>query len=122
MSERLYRLLVERARHFHLESGFDVERGRYDIALFHLEQAAQLAIKAYMLREIGSFPRVHSLHELIEASGNECLKRLADEQWYIVDILVDAYTGSRCSTRSYGEKEYRAAKRFVEEVLRCTGI
>lgn len=122
MSVRLYRELVERARHFHRLSSYDVREGRYDIALFHLEQAAQLAIKAYMLRELGSFPRVHSLYELIEASGNECLMRLADRLWYVVDILIDAYTGSRYFIRRYGEKEYRAAREFVEEVFRCTGI
>ncbi len=121
MSSRLYRELVERARHFHRVSGFDVEQGRYDIALFHLEQAAQLAIKAYMLRELGDFPRVHSLHDLIEASGSRCLERLRDEYWYVIDILDDAYTGSRYFIRRYGRREYEAAKRFVEEVFRCTG-
>ena len=122
MSARLYRELVERARHFYHISSYDVELGRYDIALFHLEQAAQLAVKAYMLRELGSFPRIHSLHELVEASGNQCLKDLVDRMWYVVDILVDAYTGSRYFIRSYGDREYRAAREFVEEVFRCTGI
>ena len=54
LSGRLYRELIERARHFHRVSSFDVEQGRYDIALFHLEQAAQLSIKAYMPGELGT--------------------------------------------------------------------
>lgn len=121
MSSRLYRALVERARYFYGLSSYDAERERYDIALFHLEQAAQLAIKAYMLRELGSFPRTHSLQELIEASGDECLARLAERLWYVVDILVDAYTGARYFIRDYGEREYRAAREFVEGVFKCTG-
>jgi len=60
LSARLYRELVARAKHFYKISGYDVREGRYDIALFHLEQAAQLAIKAYLLRGVGDFPRVHS--------------------------------------------------------------
>ena len=56
MSLRLYRELVARARHFLRVSEFDVSEGRYDIALLHLERAAQLAIKAYLLRELGNLP------------------------------------------------------------------
>ena len=122
MSARLYRELVARAKHFYKISECDVREGRYDIALFHLEQAAQLAIKAYLLRGVGDFPRVRSLYDLVEVSGNECLGRLAEEYWYVIDILDDAYTGSRYFVRRYREKEYTAAKRFVEEVFRCTGI
>jgi len=63
-----------------------------------------------------------ALYDLVEVSGNECLGRLAEEYWYVIDILDDAYTGSRYFVRRYREKEYTAAKRFVEEVFRCTGI
>ena len=79
-------------------------------------------LKAYLLREIGDFPRVHSLADLLEAAGNPCLDRLSREQWYVIDILDDAYTGSRYFIRRYGEREYRAARRFVEEVFRCLGV
>ena len=50
------------------------------------------------------------------------MKELAERQWYIVDILDDAYTGARYFIRRYGEKEYKAARQFVEKVLQCTGI
>ncbi|MCE4613473.1 MAG: HEPN domain-containing protein [Desulfurococcales archaeon] len=122
MSSRLYREFAARARHFLRASEFDVSEGRYDIALFHLEQAAQLAIKAYLLRELGDFPRIHSLRDLVEISGSECLKELAEERWYVIDILDDAYTGSRYFVRRYGEREYRAARQFVERVFQCIGI
>ncbi|MEB3778777.1 MAG: HEPN domain-containing protein [Desulfurococcales archaeon] len=122
MSLRLYREFVARAKHFLKASEFDVSEERYDIALFHLEQAVQLAIKVYLLRELGDFPRIRSLYDLIEVAGNECLKGLAEEQWYVIDILDDAYTGSRYFIRRYGEKEYKAARQFVERVFQCTGI
>ena len=122
MGLRLYQELVARAKHFLKTSGFDAGEERYDIALFHLEQAARLAVKVYLLRELGDFPKIHGLRDLARMSGNECLNKLVEDKWYIVDILDDAYTGSRYFIRSYGAKEYEGARRFVEEVMRCTGI
>jgi len=122
LSIRLHEELVARAKHFLKVSGFDVSEGRYDIALFHLDQAAQLVVKAYLFKIFGDFPRVHSLRDLIEVSDSICLKRLADEFWYVIDILEDAYLGARYFVRRYGEREYSEARKFVEEVFRCLGI
>ena len=55
MSIRLYEEFVARAKHFLKVSSFDVSEGRYDIALFHFEQAAQLAVKAYLFKIFGDF-------------------------------------------------------------------
>ena len=41
------------------------ERGRLDLAFFHVEQACQLRIKATILRFVGEIPRVHSVRELL---------------------------------------------------------
>jgi HEPN domain-containing protein len=122
LSIRLYNEMVERAKHFYRISDSDTSAGRYDIALFHLEQSVQLALKAYLLKSIGDFPRTRSIKDLVELSGNSCLKNLSNEKWYITDILEDAYTGARYFVRSYGEKKYVEAKNFVEGVFQCIGI
>lgn len=122
LSARLYEDMVARAKHFLNVSGYDVSAGRYDIALFHLEQSVQIALKAYLLKTFGDFPKVHSLKDLIDLSENNCLKKLAEDLWYIIDILEDAYIGARYLNRRYGEKEYREALRFVQEVFKCIGI
>jgi HEPN domain-containing protein len=114
--------MVERAKHFYWICHNDTSAGRYDIALFHLEQAVQLALKAYLLRTIGDFPRTRSIKDLFELSRNSYLKNLSNEKWYITDILEDAYTGARYFVRSYGEKEYKEAKSFVEGAFQCIGI
>ncbi|AGT36154.1 hypothetical protein N186_09090 [Thermofilum adornatum] len=75
LSIRFYNEMVERAKHFYRISDNDASTGRYDIALFHLEQAVQLALKAYLLRTIGDFPRTHSIKDLVELSGNESFRR-----------------------------------------------
>jgi HEPN domain-containing protein len=122
MSKDLYDELAERARYFLRISRNDSINGRYDIALFHLEQALQLGVKAYLLREKGDFPRIHDLSELIELSDNYCLKRLGENRWYVVSILSDAYIGSRYLPRKYSEREYRSARKFVEDALKCVNI
>lgn len=122
MSIRLYEEMVERSRHFLNISRYDVAAGRYDIALFHLEQAVQLALKAYLLKTFGDFPRVHSIKDLIELTENECLREVSEEMWYVINILEDAYIGGRYFIRRYGEREYREAVRYVEGVFRCIGI
>lgn len=113
---------MERAKHFYRISSYDISAGRYEIALFHLEQAVQLALKAYLLKTLADLPKVHSLKELVELCENECLMRLADEEWYVVDTLEDAYIGGRYFIRRYGRKEYEASRKFVEGVFRCLGI
>ncbi|WP_188595929.1 HEPN domain-containing protein [Thermocladium modestius] len=122
MSGELYREMVDRARHFLKISDIDAGEDRFDISLFHLEQSMQLSLKAYLLREKGDFPRTHGLHDLIELSGNDCVKKLAEEKWYIIDILEDAYIGSRYLVRRYGRREYIEALRFVEEVIKCLNL
>jgi len=121
LSFKLYEEMIEKAKHFFRVSDYDVSMNRYDVALFHLEQATQLALKAYLFKAFGDFPRTHSVRELIEVSDNECLKELAAEKWFVVDILEDAYIGARYFIRRYGEKEFIEAKNFVEGLFRCVG-
>ena len=122
MSLRLYEEMVGRSRHFLNVSRYDVAAGRYGIALFHLEQAVQLALKAYLLKVFGDFPRVDSIKDLIDLTENECLRRVSEEMWYVINILEDAYIGGRYFIRRYGERGYSEAVKYVEEVFRCTGI
>lgn len=48
--------LVKRAEKFRRDAASYAE-GHYDIACFYAEQAAQLLIKAYLLRSLGFIPR-----------------------------------------------------------------
>lgn len=62
------------------------------------------------------------IKDLIDLSENECFKRLADELWFVVDVLEDAYIGARYLIRRYGERGYREALKFVEGMFKCIGI
>jgi HEPN domain-containing protein len=118
----LYEKLKERAKYFFEESKKDALNKHYDIALFHLEQALQLGLKAYLLKNKGDFPKTHNLVELIKLVENDCIKRISKRRWYIISILTDAYIGSRYLLRDYSENEYRASKKFVEDALKCLNI
>jgi len=122
LSIKLYNELVKRAKHFFNISNYDVSAGRYDIALFHLEQATQLALKAYLLKIYGDSPKIYSIRDLVDLCENGCVKRVADEMWYVINILEDAYIGARYFIRRYGVREYSEAVRFVQEVFKCIGI
>lgn len=122
MSQDLFKKLRERAVYFFNESKRDSTNKRYDVSLFHLEQALQLGLKAYLLKNKGDFPKTHDLNVLINSTCNECLKKLAKSKWYVISILIDAYIGSGYLLRDYTENEYRNSRRFVMEALKCLSI
>ncbi|MFP3203633.1 MAG: HEPN domain-containing protein [Sulfolobus sp.] len=119
MSQDLFNKLKERARYFFEESRRDALNKAYDISLFHLEQALQLGLKAYLLKTKGTFLK---LMTLINYTCNDCLKRLAKNKWYVISILTDAYIGSRYLLRNYTETEYRKSREFMRGALKCLNI
>jgi len=100
----------------------DLRAGRYDLAAFHCEQATQLALKYFLAKELGYFPRTHDLRELFELAGRikPTLKDLYNEFKFEVEVMLDAYVGARYLPRSYRrdvvERLYSVAERVVREV------
>lgn len=100
----------------------DMKAGRYDLAAFHCEQATQLALKYFLARELGYFPRTHDLRELFELAGKirPSLQDLYEEFKFEVEVMLDAYVGARYLPRSYRrdvvEKLCSVAERVAREV------
>ena len=122
-----YREWLEKALVFLEEARDDVDRGRYWLACFHAQQFAELALKAVLVKLVGSYPFTHSLVELLEAL--ESLGHRVDEELYtIAEALEKHYTRARYPGIGLSIYNRRAAercinhaekiKRFVEEVLR----
>lgn len=59
------KMYLERAEKFKKNAEFNFENGDYDLAMFHIEQACQLMIKAKLLDLKGYFERTHSLRKLL---------------------------------------------------------
>ena len=92
----------------------DLKRGDYDLAMFHIEQACQLIIKAKLLDLTGYFEKTHSLRRLLKDLStifkqNE-LEKFIDENWITLRNLEYAYIAAR-----YLPEEFR--KNEVDEAL-----
>ena len=62
---------------------FNFENGDNDLAMFHIEQACQLMIKAKLLDKKGYFERTHSLRKLL----SEVFKEEVEEAFEALEEL-----------------------------------
>ena len=111
-------LYLRRAEAFIEHARYDWERGNYDLCLFHLEQAAQLFIKARLLAVQGWFPRTHFLRRLLEElaaleKGSE-IRALIQKYAVAFRNLERAYITARYFYEEFFEEEVRAAFAAVE--------
>ena len=112
-----YREWLEKAYVFLEEARDDVERGRYWLACFHAQQFAELALKAVLVRLVGSYPFTHSLVELLEAL--EALGYSVDEELYtIAEALEKHYTRARYPGVGLSIYDRRAAERCISHAER----
>jgi len=58
--------LIKRSSDFLETARYQISRGFYDLAVFGLEQALQLLLKARVLAQGVDYPRTHSVRVLLE--------------------------------------------------------
>lgn len=111
-------LYLKRAEKFERDAKFDFEHGDYDLAMFHIEQACQLLIKAKLLHLRGYFERTHSLRKLLadlsKAYKRSELLRFIEENKVVLRNLERAYITSRY----YFEEFFKEEVEEAFEVLR----
>jgi HEPN domain-containing protein len=106
--------LLENSRSFWRAAKAMLEAGEYNLALFHIEQALQLCLKYKIYERYGDFPKTHSLKLLLaEVGGQIPLDPV------VIDLLEDAYIGSRYLPVRYSQESARRAYREVEGALRA---
>ncbi|BAB65804.1 HEPN domain-containing protein [Sulfurisphaera tokodaii] len=100
--------------------------GKYNLALFSLEQALQLWLKYYISTLTGSFPKacdvVNLLRRIIELTKNEKLKEILDSEISTLDLLKQAYIASRYLPTNYDKEAVEKALNIVEAILNELGI
>jgi len=127
LSGELVESMVRRARKFLQLAGEAMGSGDYDVAVFLLEQAAQLRIKALLLRVFGGYPRTHSIRELLgllatklEEAGlsgeAESVRVFAAKHRGLLWVLEDAYTLARYGLRTYERGEAENLRRLVQKL------
>jgi len=113
-------ILLKRAEVFKRDAENDFKNKNFDICMFHLEQAAQLLIKAKLLEIKGSFQRTHSLRtlllELAESWKKEEIKKFIEENKEVLRDLERAYISSRYIYEEFFEEEVKRAFEVVEKL------
>jgi len=97
------------------------EEKEYDLAAFNLEQYCQLILKYKLLTLTGTYPRTHSIVNLLRTLGkigkqNNILNFVEKHIMYLTKI-EDAYIGARYLPRAYEEKEVKELIKFIKEVF-----
>jgi len=114
------RILLKRAESFIKDALENLKRGDYDLAMFHVEQACQLIIKAKLLDLTGYFERTHSLRRLLKDLSTifkqEELEKFIDENWTILRNLEYAYIASRYLPEEFKKDEVDIALRFYKKL------
>ena len=99
-----------------------IEEGEADIAIFSLEQYCQLILKYKLLVYTGSYPRTHSLRQLIRELGRvdpRILVLVNDvKNLHYVARLEEAYISSRYLPYKYTIEEVKDIGRFILEVFK----
>ncbi len=124
----LVELLLERARNFRTVAEMLINADLIDVAVFNLEQAAQLRLKATLLRLCGSYPRVHNIRFLLsevarvlESMGlNDVARKVVEfvrSRRNELAILEEAYTEARYGARRYTRTEAKELLSIVDEVF-----
>jgi len=63
------KFFIDKANKFFDTALYNYNKGNYDLALFNIEQACQLYIKAKLLELSGEFPKTHDLIFLLRELG-----------------------------------------------------
>lgn len=100
--------------------------GRYNLALFSLEQALQLGLKYYISKLTGSFPKTHDIVDLlkriIELTENKKLKEVLNSEISTLDLLKQAYIASRYLPTNYDKEAVEKSLNVVEVIFNELGI
>ncbi len=111
--------LRKRAERFLVDAKLDLESKEYDVALFHIEQALQLFLKARILSFGVEFPKTHEitkLMQIVKQLGIKDIEKIAKENKEIIELLEYAYISSRYLPFSFSESDAKKALEFVEKV------
>ena len=113
-------VLLKRAEGFIKDAIEDLKREDFDLAMFHVEQACQLIIKAKLLDLTGYFEKTHSLRRLLRdlASVVESdeLEKFVEDNWTVLRNLEFAYIASRYLPEEFRREEVEEALKLYDKL------
>ncbi|WP_291767754.1 HEPN domain-containing protein [Caldivirga sp. UBA161] len=113
--------LRRNALSFLREAERDFNDGELNLAMFHLEQALQLALKYTLYERTGTFKRAHDvmdlLEDIIKLTNNDKLRELLEKEAHILDLLRQAYISARYLPIQYSGRSVQEALNLVRLIL-----
>jgi len=89
------------------EAERNLNEGEYNLAMFHSEQALQLALKFVLYESTGTYERTHNLIKLLEdvirVTNNSRLREILDKEANTLDLIQQAYIGARYLPYEYSK-------------------
>lgn len=77
------------------EAEENLRKGKYNLAMFNLEQALQLSLKYTLYQLTSSFEKTHDIKKLlsqvVELSKNKELEKIMREEYVVLDVLEQSY-------------------------------
>lgn len=97
-------------------------KGYYDLSAFHVEQAFQLYLKYILAKEIGYFPKTHSLYKLFKEISKLDSKFFSFYETNKIILILknveDAYLLARYFPREYSKSEVTKMLDVLDEFKR----
>lgn len=120
------KMFLKRSVKFEKNAVWNLEQGDYDLAVFHVEQAMQLLVKAKLLELAGDFPKTHSIIALLELlykiTRDEKIKKFIKENRVKLARLIDAYVSSRYFVREFYREEAIEALNLFKELKKLLKV
>ncbi len=118
--KREIEILLKRAEGFVKDALEDLKRDDYDLAMFHIEQACQLIVKAKLLDLTGYFEKTHSLRKLLGDLSSVLkegeIEKFVNENWNTLRNLEFAYIASRYLPEEFKRDEVEEALRVYKKL------
>ena len=111
---------------FFKEGERNLNEGKYNLAMFHLEQASKLGLKYKLYELTGTYDKTHDiiilLNKVIELTKDNKLKEIMDIEYMTLELIKQAYISSRYLPFTYDKKSAEKAYQVVKNILNVLGI
>jgi HEPN domain-containing protein len=111
---------------FFKEGERNLNERKYNLAMFHLEQALQLGLKYKLYELTGTYDKTHDiiilLNKVIELTKDSKLKEIMDMEYITLELIKQAYISSRYLPFTYDKKSVEKAYQVVKNILNVLGI
>ncbi|MGC9104418.1 MAG: HEPN domain-containing protein [Candidatus Methanodesulfokora sp.] len=110
--------LRRNAMKFLEEAHESFKKGDYAFTMLFVEQAVQLALKYFLARKFGEFPKSHSLKLLFELADDERLTEFYRNEIDLIRDIELSHVAARYMDVEYTEEAARRALDLAERLIK----